>query len=85
MRVFVSRCDHEPSVLAALADAGLEVDVYEGRGEAPRPVLLRRIRGASALLHCPVLGKVDEEVVQASGGSLRVVATYSAGYLMANP
>ncbi len=65
--------------LAAVEDAGHEVDVWEGEGAVPRHELLERVRGASALMTL-VTERVDDELLEAAGDQLRVVANVAVGY-----
>lgn len=77
-RVLVTRALPE-AWLAPLREAGLTLDVID-QDEAPtRAALLERVRGAAAIW--VMLGdRVDAELVDAAGPSLRVVATFSVGY-----
>lgn len=77
-RVFVTR--RLPAAgLAPLREAGLAVDVYDGEEAVPRRELLRRAAGAAALVTL-MSERVDDELLDAAGPSLRVVANYAVGY-----
>lgn len=65
--------------LAPLREAGLLLDIYEGGDPIPRGELLRRARGASGLVTL-LSEKVDAELLDAAGDSLKVVANYAVGY-----
>jgi glyoxylate reductase len=54
-------------------------DVDEGGAEVSRDELLKRVPGAAALVTDPTV-RVDPELLDAAGASLRVVATFAVGY-----
>ncbi|HEX7039112.1 MAG TPA: D-glycerate dehydrogenase [Trueperaceae bacterium] len=77
-RVFVTR--RLPAAgLAPLREAGLVVEVHDSDEAIPREELLRRAAGASALITL-VSERVDDELLDAAGPALRVVANYAVGY-----
>ena len=76
-RVFVAR---------RIPDAGLEpiveacsADVWEDELPPPREVLLRRVTGCDGVLTL-LTDRVDDELLDAAGPSLRVVSNYAVGY-----
>ncbi len=77
-RVLITR--RLPDVASALLrDAGHEVDILDADDPAPRRRLLERVAGVAGLL--PTLSdRVDDELLDAAGASLRVVANYAVGY-----
>ena len=69
-----------------IADAGLrlvreacETDVWPEDGPPPRDELLRRVAGCDGILTL-LSDRVDEELLEAAGPSLRVVSNYAVGY-----
>lgn len=77
-RVFVTRAFPGPGL--SLLDAhGYEVDVFAEDTIIPRKELLKRVKGADALL-CLLTDKIDDEVMAAAGKSLKVVANYAVGF-----
>ncbi len=77
-RVLVTRSLPEAG-LAPLREAGLVVEVYDGDGPMPRQDLLSRVAGADALITL-LSERVDEELLNAAGDQLTVVANYAVGY-----
>jgi glyoxylate reductase len=77
-RVFVTR-PFADSGIVAMRKAGYEVDVFERDEVIPRDELLKRVKGVDALL--PLLtDKIDDEVFEAAGPSLKIVANYAVGF-----
>lgn len=76
-RVFVTRRIPQAGLnaLAAVAD----VDLWEDELPPPREVLLERVRGVDGLLSL-LTDRVDAELLDAAGPSLRVVSNYAVGY-----
>jgi len=66
------------SVLARLRGAA-EVDLWAEPRAIPRDTLLSRVRGRDALV-CLLTDRIDDEVLDAAGPSLRVVANVAVGY-----
>lgn len=77
-KVVVARRLPEPAV-AMLRDAGFEVEPIERDDPPPRTELLTRLPGAAALL-CTLGEKVDAELLDAAGPTLRIVANYGVGF-----
>lgn len=77
-RVFVTRRIPDAG-LAPLREAGLAVDVYDSDEAITRSELLRRAAGAAALVTL-LSERVDDELLDAAGPGLRVVANYAVGY-----
>ncbi len=77
-RVFVTRAFPGPGL--SLLDAhGYEVDVFPEDTIIPRKELLKRVKGADALL-CLLTDKIDDEVMAAAGKGLKVIANYAVGF-----
>lgn len=66
------------SVLARLRGAAA-VDLWAEPQAIPRETLLSRVRGKDALV-CLLTDRIDAEVLDAAGASLRVVANVAVGY-----
>ena len=65
-----------PKMLEA---AGFEVEVAPQDGVIDRKVLLEKVAGVDAIL--PMLTeKIDDELLDAAGDSLKIVANYAVGY-----
>lgn len=76
--VFVTRAFAD-SGIQALKKAGYRVEVYEKDEIIPRKELLKRAKGCDALL--PLLtDRIDEEVFDAVGPQLKIVANYAVGF-----
>ncbi len=56
-----------------------EVVVWEGQGKIPREELLVGVKGVEAILSL-LTEKIDEEVLQAAGPQLKIVANYAVGF-----
>ena len=68
-----------PPAVDLLGEAGFETDVVAGDHSPPRETLLERVRGACAIL--PTLSeRIDEELLDVAGESLRVVSNFAVGY-----
>ena len=83
-RIFVSRRVPNGALdpLAALdrpADDPLRLEIREGDDAIRRPELLERAAGADALVVF-LSDTVDEELLEAAGPQLRIVANYAVGY-----
>ena len=62
-----------------MTDAGLEVDAYASDTPIFRDELLERVHGYNALLTL-LSERVDEEVLEAAGPQLKVVANFAVGH-----
>lgn len=78
--IFVCRPLPEPALALLRRHAGAEnVRVYPGAEAIQRDELLRGVKGVGALL--PILTEhIDEEVMDAAGPQLGIVANYAVGY-----
>jgi len=65
-------------VLAPLQERH-DVDVWPGDEAIPRAELLRRVAGKDALI-CVLSDRIDDEVLDAAGPQLKIVADISVGY-----
>jgi glyoxylate reductase len=66
------------SILAPLQERH-DLDVWPGDDAIPRAELLKRVAGKDALI-CVLTDRVDDELLDAAGPQLKVVATISVGY-----
>lgn len=77
-RVFVTRPFADDGIIM-LREKGYDVEVFERDEVISRPELLKRAKGVDALL--PLLtDKIDAEVLDAAGPSLKIVANYAVGF-----
>ena len=76
-RVLVTRAI--PAAGIDLLRAAADIDVWTEPTAPPRHDFLRRAQGASGLLVLPS-ERIDDELIDAAGPTLRAVATYSVGY-----
>ncbi|KAL8612905.1 hypothetical protein ACOMHN_034982 [Nucella lapillus] len=76
-KVFITRSvpDRGPSLL----QTECEITQWDKDEPVPRAELLSGVKGVDALF-CLLTDKIDEEVLDAAGPSLRVVGTMSVGY-----
>lgn len=78
-RIFIARPIPEPAISLLKKQKGFVVDVYEKDEIIPRKELLKRIKGADAVL--PILtDRVDKEFFDAAGPQLKIVANYAVGF-----
>ncbi|KAM7534996.1 hypothetical protein Aperf_G00000090118 [Anoplocephala perfoliata] len=66
-------------ILQRLTTVGLKYECWDGPGVSPRRHLLERIKGVRGLICVPGI-KIDSEVLNAAGSSLKAVSTMSVGY-----
>jgi glyoxylate reductase len=76
-RVFVSR--HIPAEGLDRLTAETDTDVWPEELPPPRDELLRRVKGVDGFLSL-LTDRVDDELLDAAGPQLRVVANYAVGY-----
>ncbi|XP_063878982.1 glyoxylate reductase/hydroxypyruvate reductase-like isoform X1 [Scylla paramamosain] len=77
-KVLVTRADI-PQKAFTMLEEKCEVDVWKMPSPIPRDELLKRIPGKDAL-YCLLTEKIDKEVLDAAGPSLKVIGTMSVGY-----
>uniref|UniRef100_A0A0P4WAI0 D-isomer specific 2-hydroxyacid dehydrogenase NAD-binding domain-containing protein n=2 Tax=Scylla olivacea TaxID=85551 RepID=A0A0P4WAI0_SCYOL len=77
-KVLVTRADI-PQKAFTMLEEKCEVDVWKMPSPIPRDELLKRIPGKDAL-YCLLTEKIDKEVLDAAGPSLKVISTMSVGY-----
>ena len=68
-----------PASVLARVEAACDVDLYRGAGAIPRGELLDRVAGKQALM-CLLTDRIDGEVLDAAGASLKIVANIAVGY-----
>jgi len=76
-RVFVTR-NLPGNSLNKLRQAGIEVDVWPNFLAPPRNEMLRRVSGVAGLITM-LEDKIDAEVMDAAGPSLKVISQYAVG------
>jgi len=77
-KVFVTRQILD-SGIKLLKDKGFEVEVSGVDGVMPREELLQKVKGADAILSL-LTDKVNDELFDAAGPQLKIVANYAVGY-----
>lgn len=77
-RVFVTRPFADEGIVM-LRKKGYDVEIYERDEVIPRDILLKRVKGADALLSL-LTDKIDAEVLDAAGPQLKIVANYAVGF-----
>ena len=76
-RVFVSRRIFQKAL--NMFDTGVEVDLWEDELPPSRDVLLKRVEGIDGLI-CLLTDKIDAELMDAAGPSLRVISQIAVGF-----
>ena len=77
-RIFVTRRVPE-GALASLHDSGQRLEIRDADDAIPRAELLERVRGASGMVVF-LSDRVDDELLDAAGDDLRIVANYAVGH-----
>ncbi len=62
-----------------LLEKHFKVSVYRGKGPITRGELLKRVKGAFAILSI-LTEKIDEKVFESAGRELKIVANYAVGF-----
>jgi glyoxylate reductase len=78
-RIFVTREIPDEGLKMLKKRRGVKVDVYPSDDLIPRKELLKRIKGANVLLSL-LTEKIDAEVLNAAGPSLKMIANYAVGF-----
>jgi len=78
MKIFVTRRIHE-SGINMLKKAGFKVAIYPKDEIIDRSTLLKNVKGVDAILSL-LTDKIDEEVLNAAGPNLKIVANYAVGF-----
>jgi glyoxylate reductase len=68
-----------PARVRAELERSFELDLHDSEWPLPREELLRRISGAQGLMAMPT-DRVDDELIDAAGPQLRIVANHAVGY-----
>lgn len=76
--IFIARRILDPAE-KMLRAKGYQVKVYAGEQIIPRDILLKNVKGASAILSL-LTDKIDDEVLAAAGPQLKIVANYAVGF-----
>ncbi|MFO0764750.1 MAG: D-glycerate dehydrogenase [Patescibacteria group bacterium] len=78
-KIFIARPIPEPALSLLKKQKDFVVDCYEKDEIIPRKELLKRIKGADAVL--PILtDRIDKEFFDAAGPQLKIVANYAIGF-----
>lgn len=78
MKVYITRKIPEAGI-KMLQEKGYEVEVSDFDGVLPREKLLEKVKGADAILSL-LTDKINDEVMEAAGPQLKIVANYAVGY-----
>ncbi len=78
-RVFVTRPIPDAGLKLLKKDRRIVLDVYEKDRIIPRKELLKRAKGATAILSI-LTDKMDAQLFDAAGPSLRMIANYAVGF-----
>jgi glyoxylate reductase len=78
MKVLITRPIPDEGILL-LRKAGHTLDLYKKDEVMPRKELLKRVKGVDALLSL-LNDKIDDEVFEAAGPNLKIVANYAVGF-----
>ena len=76
-RIFVTR--RVPEAVRSRLESRFDLDVHDSESPPGREALLQRARGAAGLVTM-LSDRVDEELLDAAGAELRVVANYAVGF-----
>lgn len=76
-KVLVTRPDLPASALDLLK--GFDLDIWQEERFMPRDILLQKAKGKDALIITPA-DKVNDELLDAAGAQLKVIATHTVGY-----
>ncbi len=68
-----------PPAEQMLGDAGAKVEILPEIRDERRPRLLKAVRGAAGVI-ATLAERIDAELLDAAGGSLRIVANYAVGF-----
>ncbi|MBI4256496.1 D-glycerate dehydrogenase [Candidatus Uhrbacteria bacterium] len=77
--VFVTREIPDEGLKMLRRDKHLKIEIYEGDKLIPRRELLRRVKGKNVILSM-LTEKIDREVMDAAGPSLKMIANYAVGF-----
>lgn len=77
-KVFIARPIPDQGI-KLLKEKGYELSIYERDEIIPRKVLLAGVKGADAILSI-LTDKIDNEVLDAAGPALKIVANYAVGF-----
>ncbi|MBI4591901.1 D-glycerate dehydrogenase [Candidatus Uhrbacteria bacterium] len=77
--IFVTRKIPDEGLKMLRRDKRLKLDVYDGDRLIPRRELLHRVKGKDIILSM-LTEKIDTEVMNAAGSSLKMIANYAVGF-----
>lgn len=78
-KIFVTRAIPDSGMKLLQKRKNLKVEVFEEDRPIKRAELLKRIKGVDVLLSI-LTDKIDAEVMDAAGGSLKMIANYAVGF-----
>nr|CAD7395879.1 unnamed protein product [Timema poppensis] len=77
-KLYITRPDVPEEGIAMLQDK-FEIKMWPGKSPVPREELIKQVKGVDALF-CYLTDKIDEQVLESAGPSLKVIGTMSVGY-----
>ena len=78
-RIFVCREIPDEGIKMLKKRKGLKLEIYKKDQAIPRQELLRRVKGVDVILSI-LTDKIDKQVMQAAGPSLKMIANYAVGF-----
>ena len=78
-RVFAT-ADIGEAAFHRLCERGYEIEVYSNPEPPPKSLIIEKVRSGIDGLITTLRDKIDAEVFEASGGTLKVVAQYAVGF-----
>src|SRR5438876_4551122 len=79
VKVFAT-ADIGRDALNRLRELGYEVDVYPDTEPPPKPLILERVRSGIDALITTLRDQIDEEVLAAGAGTLKIVAQIAVAF-----
>lgn len=78
-RIFLTRPIPDQGVHMLKKRKTIDLDMYEHDKVIPRSILLKRVKGIDILISI-LTDKIDAEIMDAAGPSLKMIANYAVGY-----
>lgn len=78
-KIFITRRIPDEGLKMLKSRKAIKVDIYEKDQAIPRKELLRRVKGVDIIVSI-LTEKIDTEVMDAAGASLKMIANYAVGF-----
>lgn len=78
-KIFITRTIPEAGIKMLKKNKDFDVQIYKSDEKIPRKVLLKKVKGCSAILSL-LTEKMDAEIMDAAGPNLKIIANYAVGY-----